>query len=71
MRRAVEYALDPSPDAEEVKAILSDFGGWMIEAADDWLELHNPSREVALEFSRHREEVKFGGGPEHSPAGAT
>jgi hypothetical protein len=60
MRRAVEYALDPPPDAEEVRAFLVDFGGWMIEAADDWLELHNPSREVELEFSRHREEVKFG-----------
>jgi hypothetical protein len=62
MRRAVEYALDPSPDAEEVKAFLSDFGGWMIEAADHWLKLHNPSREVALEFRRYREEVRFGRG---------
>ena len=61
MRRAVEYALDPSPDAEEVKAFLNDFGGWGIEAAEAWLELHNPSREVELELSRHREEVKFGG----------
>jgi uncharacterized protein len=60
MGRAVAYALDPSPDAEEVEAFLSDFGGWMIQAADDWLESHNPSREVELEFSRHREEVKFG-----------
>ncbi len=63
MRRAVEYVLHPSPDAEEVKAFLSDFGGWMIETADEWLELHNPFREVELEFSRNREEVKFGGGP--------
>ncbi len=61
MRRAVEYALDPSPDAEEVRAFLRDFGSWMIEAADEWLDLHNPSREVELEFSRHQEEVKFGG----------
>jgi hypothetical protein len=60
MRQAVEYALDPSPDAEEVKAFLGDFGGWMIEATNDWLELHNPSRELELQFSRHREEVKFG-----------
>jgi uncharacterized protein len=71
MRRAVKYALDPSPSAEVVRALLRDFGGWMIEAADDWLELHNPSREVGLELSRHREEVKFGGGPEGSPVGAT
>ncbi len=69
MRRAVEYALDPSLDAEEVKAFLSDFGGWMIEVADDWLEVHNPSREVELAFSRHREEVKFGGRPGRSRAG--
>jgi hypothetical protein len=61
MRRAVEYALDPSSDAEEVRAFLRDFGGWMIETADDWLDLHNPSREVGLEFSTHQEEVKFGG----------
>ncbi len=63
MRRAVEYALDPSLDAEEVEAFLSEFGGWMIEAADDWLEVHNPSREVELEFSRYREEVTFGERP--------
>jgi hypothetical protein len=69
MRRAVEYALDPSPDAEAVRAFLVDFGGWMIEAADGWLESHNPSREVELEFSRYREEIKFGGGPGRSPAG--
>lgn len=61
MRRAVEYALDPSSDAGEVRAFLRDFGDWMIETADDWLELHNPSREVGLEFSRHQEEVKFSG----------
>jgi hypothetical protein len=71
MRRAVEHALDPSLDAEEVKAFLGEFGGWMIEAADHWLEVHNPSREVELEFSRHREEVKFGGRPARSPADAT
>jgi hypothetical protein len=50
-----------SGSAEEVRAFLSDFGGWMIEAADGWLDLHNPSREVALELSNHQEEVKFGG----------
>jgi hypothetical protein len=61
MRRAVEYALDPSSDTEEVIDFLSDFGGWMIEAADDWLKLHNPSRQLALAFRRHREEVKFKG----------
>jgi hypothetical protein len=33
----------------------------MIEAADDWLDLHNPSRELELQFSKHHEEVKFGG----------
>jgi hypothetical protein len=27
MRRAVEYALDPSPDPEEVRTFLSDLGG--------------------------------------------
>jgi hypothetical protein len=62
MRRAVEYGLDPSSDAEEVKVFLSDFGGWMIEAADDWLELHNPSRQLALAFRTHPEEVIFSGG---------
>ena len=70
MRRAVEYALDPSANAEEVRAFLSDFGGWMIEAAEDWLEVHNPSGEVELEFSKYREEVTFGGGPACSPADA-
>jgi hypothetical protein len=64
MRRAVEYALDPSPNVEEVRAFLSDFGGWMIEAAEDWLDLHNPSRQLALAYCRHQEEVKFGGDPD-------
>lgn len=61
MRRAVEYALDPSPVAKEVRAFLSDFGSWMVEAANKWLDSHNPSRDVELELSRHQEEFKFVG----------
>lgn len=59
MRFALEYALDPSPEAENVLSFLKGFGGWMIEAANDWLDLYNPSRELALKLDEFPEEVRY------------
>lgn len=59
MRRSVEYALTPSPDAEEVTAYLKDFGRWLIEEAESWLAKHNPSREPEPVLEKHHEEVRF------------
>lgn len=47
MSRTVEYALEQSPDAAEVLGFLDGFGSWMSEAAEDWLDRLNPSRELA------------------------
>lgn len=59
MRSAIEYALDPSPEAEDVVSFLKGFGVWMIEAANDWLDLHNPARELALNLYEFPEEVRY------------
>ena len=59
MRRAIEYALTPSPNAEEVTAYLKDFGKWVVEEAEAWLAKHNPSREPEPVLERHQEEVRF------------
>lgn len=65
MRRSVGYALDPSSEASEVKNFLKDFGGWMVQEADRWLERHNSSRVQELQLSDYPEEVKLGANTSH------
>lgn len=45
----------------EVLGFLDGFGSWMVETADGWLDLHNPSRELALRLCEFPEEVRFSG----------
>lgn len=59
MRSAVEYALDPSPETEGVISFLKGFGAWMVEAASGWLDLHNPTRELALNLRKFPEEARY------------
>lgn len=59
MKRAVEYALAPTPDPREIKAYLNGFGRWIVEAAEAWLVEHNPSRELELELAKYPEEVRI------------
>lgn len=50
MREALNYAVDPSEDPEEIRSFLSEFGGWMIAEADNWLEVHNAAGEEHLKL---------------------
>jgi len=48
MRQALSYAENPSMDAMEVLGYLAEMGAWMIARADEWLDQHNPDRDLAM-----------------------
>ncbi|MGX1265521.1 putative nucleotidyltransferase [Rossellomorea marisflavi] len=40
MRRAVEYAINPVRDPEEVIRFLNGFGDWIVKEAESWLNIY-------------------------------
>lgn len=44
MRQALEYAVDPCDNPDDVLDILNQFGSWMINEAEKWLQIYNPER---------------------------
>lgn len=44
MKKALQYAINPSYDSEEIIDFLNIFGDWLIVKAEEWLQVHNPSR---------------------------
>ncbi|MFP7494715.1 nucleotidyltransferase [Terribacillus saccharophilus] len=44
MRQALDYAINPITDTEQLTTFLDEFGGWMIKESEKWLAAHNPSR---------------------------
>ncbi|MBZ0299526.1 MAG: hypothetical protein K8J31_07300 [Anaerolineae bacterium] len=48
MRRALHCATDPIEEAESALSFITGIGGWLIPLADEWLDQHNPARELAL-----------------------
>lgn len=45
MLQALEYAINPTENTDELIFYLNDMGKWMIEASEKWLLLHNPRKE--------------------------
>lgn len=50
MRQVLELALKPSRDRGHVIDILNEFGTWMIDAVNKWLDKNNPERNTQLEY---------------------
>ena len=48
MLQALEYAINPTENTNELIFYLNDMGKWMIEMSEEWLLLHNPHRERNL-----------------------
>ncbi len=48
MQRSLAFVDSPADDADEVLAYLNGFGAWMIGAADEWLDTHNPKRHLEM-----------------------
>ncbi|SDC82152.1 hypothetical protein SAMN05421663_104216 [Terribacillus halophilus] len=44
MRQALDYAINPSPDAEQLLSFLNEMGEWMVKESEKWLMIHNPDR---------------------------
>lgn len=48
MRRALWYAINPLSTSEKIVEFLDEFGNWIKEEADRWLEVYNPTKEIHL-----------------------
>ncbi len=44
MQRALQYAVDPTVTPIDLMAFLNEFGGWLVDEANAWLDEHNPDR---------------------------
>lgn len=49
MRQALQYAIDPTDNPEEIVEFLNKFGSWMIIQAEKWLQTYNPNKVKNLE----------------------
>ncbi|MBI3559666.1 nucleotidyltransferase domain-containing protein [Candidatus Gottesmanbacteria bacterium] len=51
MRRVLALAIEPPDDKNRVINILNEFGPWMINEVNKWLDKNNPERKTQLEYS--------------------
>jgi hypothetical protein len=45
---ACRYTAEPTRSAAEVRALITDFGEWVADMSETWLDRHNPQRRAAL-----------------------
>jgi len=48
MRKALEYAITPIIDTNQLLSFLNEYGTWMVSEADKWLQCYNPNREINI-----------------------
>ncbi|PAF35731.1 nucleotidyltransferase [Terribacillus saccharophilus] len=53
MLQALEYAINPIENTDELIFYLNDMGKWMIETSEEWLLLHNPHKERNGDLKRN------------------
>lgn len=56
IQQAVDWIARPIEDAGLLLAYLDDFGGWLIDQADLWLDEHNPERLIEYNYGEEDEE---------------
>lgn len=44
LKQALEYAIKPSENTDEILVFLNEMGIWMINEAEKWLQVHNPQK---------------------------
>ncbi|WP_045516654.1 hypothetical protein [Neobacillus niacini] len=44
MKQALHYAIEPTTNADRLLIFLNEFGQWMIQESEKWLQIHNPSK---------------------------
>ncbi|WP_336883107.1 nucleotidyltransferase [Priestia koreensis] len=52
MKQAVQYAIDPISDTYKIMRFLNQFGDWMINEAEKWLQIHNPKKIAKMEIEQ-------------------
>lgn len=50
MQQAVQYAIDPISDAHKIICFLDEFGDWIIDEAEKWLQIHNAQKISNMEI---------------------
>lgn len=50
MRKALEYAITPIIDTNQLLSFLNEYGTWMVSEADKWLQCYNPNREINMKI---------------------
>lgn len=50
MRKALEYAITPLIDTNQLLSFINEFGTWMVIEADKWLKSYNPNRELNMKI---------------------
>jgi hypothetical protein len=51
MKQALQYAIEPPKNPEDILVILNKFGNWMIYEAEKWIQTYNPNKVKNLEIS--------------------
>ncbi|WP_138419676.1 nucleotidyltransferase [Aquibacillus sediminis] len=52
MKQALQYAIHPVANANEIIDFLDDMGNWMISESEKWLQVHNPTKVSHMEICR-------------------
>lgn len=50
MREALQFAIAPSENPNDICNILNTFGNWMINESETWLQNHNPDKVIAMKL---------------------
>ncbi|AFU17946.1 nucleotidyltransferase [Bacillus toyonensis] len=50
MKKALEYVITPIIDTKKLLSFLNEFGQWMIDQANEWLQFYNPNRELSMKI---------------------
>ncbi|MFD3449929.1 hypothetical protein ACFDTO_35725 [Microbacteriaceae bacterium 4G12] len=50
MRKALEYAIEPTTKPDLILDFINDFGSWITDKAEKWLQTYNPQREPKIKL---------------------
>lgn len=51
MKQVLQYAIEPTTNPEDILGVLNQFGNWMIDEAEKWIQTYNPNKVKNLEIS--------------------
>jgi hypothetical protein len=54
MRQALHYSIKPISNDEAILNFLNEFGDWIIQESEKWLQIHNPSKDRSMKIYSKR-----------------